>query len=270
MGFVSDLWHGITGETAADAATSAADTQYQGIQDAIAEQRRAAAEGLGFLKPYEQIGQDALKQTGFLTDPTQQFEYLQSNPLFKLALENANKTTQNQAAAGGRLSAGDTLQQLSNNVLLSASPLIQSQKSSIMNLLKAGAGIAGAEANTAINVGNTVSDLITSGADALAAGETAAANAQTQGAQNLFNLGGASLLFASDKRLKKNINLIDNINGYNIYSWTWNKLAESMGLFGDSYGVIAQYVFETNPDAIAIENGYMKVNYSMLGIEHGN
>ncbi|MEE9532747.1 MAG: hypothetical protein V3W52_17345 [Syntrophobacteria bacterium] len=81
------------------------------------------------------LGAQGLEQAGFLTDPQQQFDFLQNNPLFQLALENANQRTQQQASAGRRLSFGDTLQQLSNNVLLSAAPLIGQQRAGILDLL---------------------------------------------------------------------------------------------------------------------------------------
>ena len=119
MGFIRDL----TGKTAVNAAGSAADAQVLGAQEASA-----------LFDPFKGIGQQGLEQTGFLTDPNAQFDFLQNNPLFQSILDQNNQVTANaqdnlfkSAAARGRLSAGDTLQQTqrlgeqsANNLLLSA------------------------------------------------------------------------------------------------------------------------------------------------------
>ena len=246
MGFVRKL----TGSGVASATRQSGELQ--------AEAAAAAAERF---EPFRQLGIGGIEQAGFLTDPQQQFDFLQSNPLFQQALEQAQTGTQNIAAARGRLSAGDTLQQLSNNVLLSASPLIASQKSSIADLLNIGSGVATAQGG-----------LETDAAAAEAAGLVGGASAQQQGAANVAGIGtslGGAALFLSDNRLKENINKMGSEKGHNIYSWTWNKLANSLGLFGESFGVIAQEVLKINPNAVITDGEYMKVNYEVLGINHG-
>lgn len=142
-------------------------------------QQQAGQQASALLDPFAAIGQQGLSQAQFLTDPQQQFNFLQNNPLFQLGLENLNEQTMNVAAARGRLSAGDTLQQLQNNALLAAQPLISDQKQSIGNLLNYGLTTAG-------NQGN----LLTGQAAAGAGGIVGAANARTQGVNNLLNLGG--------------------------------------------------------------------------------
>lgn len=132
-------------------------------------------EAKALLDPFAAIGQTGVEQAGFLTDPTAQFDFLQNNPLFQLGLDNANTQTNKFAASRGRLSAGDTLQQLNQNALLTAAPLIQGQKQSIADLLNLGASTAG-------NQGN----LLTGQAAAQAAGLVGAANARGQGAANIF------------------------------------------------------------------------------------
>lgn len=84
-------------------------------------------------------------------------------------------------------------------------------------------------------------------------------------------LGTAAQLFAlkmmmSDKRLKDNITLIgQSKKGHNVYTWTWNKLAQQLGINSPTIGVIAQEVMETNPDAVTKNNdGYYMVNYGAL------
>jgi len=245
MGFVRDL----TGRTAVDAAKKGADAQVQG-----------SIEASQLLDPFKGIGEQGLAQAGFLTDPNAQFEFLQNNPLFQMSLDNANQNTLGMAAAQGRLSSGDTLQQLSNNTLLAAQPLIGQQKQSIGDLLNFGLTTAGSQGN-----------LRTGQAAAEAGGIVGAANARGQSAQNLFDIGGQALgagaaFMFSDPKLKTNIKKVDSKNGFNIYTWTWNKAAEALGLHGDGRGVMADEVTQRMPDAVGGRDGYMTVNYDMIGV----
>ncbi len=269
MSFVSDTFNAFTGKAGAAAAGAGAGRQAAAIDRGIIERRRAGEQGLGFLEPFSQLGQSGLDQAGFLTDPQAQFDFLQNNPLFQLGLDNLNTQTQNVAASRGRLSAGDTLQQLTSNALITASPLISQQKQSIGDLLNFGFGTAQAQANTATGTGSDITDLITDQGAVQAGGVIGAANARGRGAQNIVS-GGLMALARSDKLLKENIKLIGFLKGFNIYSWDWNALAEAMGLKGSSYGVIAQEVIRIRPDAVVDDGGYLKVNYELLGIPHGN
>lgn len=187
MGFARDVVNGLTGRTAADAATDAASIQSESLDRAIDNTNAATAEGQRFLAPFTSLGQEGLSLASFLTDPNEQFDFLRNNPLFNLALDNANTETNQVAASRGRLSAGDTLQQLTDNVLLKGIPLIQDQKRSIADLLNFGGRIATTQANTAINQASDVSDLITTQGAVDAGGEIGAANATTAGANNLLN-----------------------------------------------------------------------------------
>lgn len=237
---------------------------------AIEESQRAGSEAQQFLTPFGDLGLEGVDQAGFLTDPNKQFEFLQNNPLFKLSLENANRNTNASAAAGGRLSAGDTLERLSNNVLLSASPLIDRQTENINNLLNFGSGIARAQANTALGVGSDVSGLIQNRGNVGAQGilNRNQIRADTTAGQN--QLAGQIFAAFSDSRLKDNAEIIGKENGYDIWSWSWNADAcEKFGLRGESKGVMFSDVLEKNPEAVSYEDGYGKVNYSMIGVEHG-
>lgn len=167
-GVIEDIGGALTGEDAAQAALQAAQMQQEAGQQASA-----------LLDPFRAIGQQGLSQAQFLTDPQEQFNFLQNNPLFQLGLENLNEQTQNIAAARGRLSAGDTLQQLQNNALLAAQPLIQQQQQAIGGLLDYGLTTAGQQGN-----------LLTGQAAAGAGGIVGASNARQQGVNNLLNLGG--------------------------------------------------------------------------------
>lgn len=175
MGFVRKITGQDAAKRSANAAVAAGEVQQQAATDASA-----------LYDPFQQLGQSGLDQSSFLTDTNAQFDFLQNNPLFQMGLDNANEQTLKSAASRGRLSAGDTMQQLSQNALLTASPLINQQKQSIGDLLTVGQNVAG-------NQGN----LLTGGAASQAAGLVGGANARNQGDANLgnmvFGLGGAAL-----------------------------------------------------------------------------
>ena len=71
------------------------------------------------------------------------------------------------------------------------------------------------------------------------------------------------LPFSSDARLKENIEHVEQIDGVNMYTWEWKDEAMSSPM---NYGVIAQEVAETHPEAVMEgDHGYLMVDYSKLG-----
>ena len=184
------------GDEAARASRHAAEAQVQAGEEAIADQRAATERAQGFFQPFSGIAEQGVEGSSFLTDPQERFDFLQSNPLFQASLENANKRTEQQASAGRRLSFGDTLQQLSNNVLLSSQPLLATQDRNISNMLQFGGDVATSQANIETGQAARIGGLTTDVGAARAAGTVGAANARAAGTQDLFNLGltGAGLL----------------------------------------------------------------------------
>ena len=92
------------------------------------------------------------------------------------------------------------------------------------------------------------------------AGTKAGTDAIVSGVSSLWNWA------TSDIRLKKNIKLLENRNGINIYKWDWTDKALSMGV-DTSYtaGVIAQDLQKTHPEAISKDaSGYLMVNYEVV------
>ena len=169
------------GKRAAGASRDASKAQIRASEEAAAETRAAAERAQGFFEPFAGAAQRGVDESGFLADPQAQFDFLQSNPVFNLALENANQRTEQSASANRRLSFGDTLQQLSNNVLLQSAPLIDRQREDVTNLLRFGGDIATSQAN--IETGQTarVGEFTTSAAAADAAGIVGSANARNAG-----------------------------------------------------------------------------------------
>jgi len=180
---------GVASNVAANKASNAAKSSANAAERSAAAQMAAGQQASTLLDPFQQIGQQGLEQANFLTDSQSQFDFLQNNPLFQMGLDNANEQTLKSAAARGRLSSGDTLQQLNQNALLTASPLIADQKNSISGLLNLGVNVAGSQGNLQTGVGA-----------AEAGGIIGAQNALNQGTQaDINNLGsiaglGGSLL----------------------------------------------------------------------------
>jgi hypothetical protein len=183
-----------SGKQAGDAAREqnaiATKAQQEALEAATLETQRTRAQAQGFLEPFGGGNLGGVDQAGFLTDPNAQFDFLQSNPLFQLGLDNANQVTEQNAASRGRLSAGDTLQQLSNNALLQATPLIDRQRADVNNLLNLGTGVATSQANIETGQAAKVGELTTSGAAAQAAGIIGANNARATGTGNVLSILG--------------------------------------------------------------------------------
>jgi len=188
MGFVRDIT-GVTDQKRA--AKRAARTQAESGEAAILQQQEAAQRAQGFFEPFAGVTQQGVEGASFLTDPQERFDFLQDNPLFELALENANQRTLQKESSRNRLSFGDTLQQLSNNVLLSAQPLLATQDRNRTNLLNFGTNIAGNRANIETGLGANVSDLTTGIGSSISAGQIAAGGAKAQGFKNLIDITGA-------------------------------------------------------------------------------
>ena len=251
----------------------AANLQIDKLNEALPIQQAGFDTAQGRLDAFSGVGQQGIDQAGFLGDPQASFDFLQNNPLFQASLDNANRQTQQSAAAGGRLATGDTLQQLSNNTLLAAQPLLDRQRQDINSQLNFGANLAGQQAGLDVNkaqdtgnilgqIGNTQASGIIGFQDRQDAKRAASKSNKTS---LLTGLAGAAAAFFSDERLKKNIVKIGKIGKFNKYSWTWNEKAENLGLLGDSEGVIAQEVESINPDLIIEhKSGYKKVNYGGL------
>ena len=90
----------------------------------------------------------------------------------------------------------------------------------------------------------------------------------------LFSLGSAFLsttagvewlIGLSDSRLKENIKKYNSINGVDLYTWEWSKEAKKHGADKlPNYGVVAQELYKTHPEAVYEKNGYLHVNYEVV------
>ena len=79
-------------------------------------------------------------------------------------------------------------------------------------------------------------------------------------------MGGGLMGMMSDYRLKDNLTLVDQIEGFNIYEWEWNKLAkEQFNYSGKAKGVVAQELLQKHTDKVGQHSsGFLLVNYAKL------
>jgi hypothetical protein len=124
---------------------------------------------------------------------------------------------------------------------------------------------------------NMVSNLMSASGATMGAGQSSVQNPQMGsspfgqilgaglGAANLFrSLPTAGVTFSglfSDRNLKRNIKLVDVVQGYKIYTYKYIWSNE------EYRGVMAQDILETDKDAVTMnKNGYYMVDYSKLGV----
>lgn len=231
-----------------------------------------------------------------------------ASPVYQAAVQQGENSVLRNASATGGLrsgSANENLAQVNQNALISAYndqinglQGLASLQSNANNIAGYTAGIGNTIGQGQINYGNTLgqgqitsaqtqaqgqisaSDAMTNAnnaaAQAVSQGQIAAANNSAQSSQNstnnmmgLANLGIQAWGMFSDRRLKSNIKFIGEESGIRKYKWTWNKLAEALGLSGQGHGVMADEVEESHPDAVSIQDGYLIVDYQKLGVSHG-
>lgn len=143
------------------------------------------------LSPYRQAGAGAVPLLSeFNTNPQAQYDFLQSNPIFQASMNARDRDTVGIAAQQGRIGTGGFSQQLQENYLLSALPLLQQREQGLTNLASLGqnaatqTGVSGLQ--TAQNVGELGLQSANSEAARLAANS---ANRQQTAASVLGGLG---------------------------------------------------------------------------------
>ena len=256
MGFLSDLADSITGAGDRDAARRATRQQIRAEQE-------ARAELIALQQPFIDIGTRAIPQFNqFVDDPTGA-DFLEGNPLFQAAVDNANRATMNVAAAGGRVNSGGVIDELFKNYLAIGDDFVNSAFRRAAVPVEIGQ-------NAASFTGTNVSNSITREGAARAAGSIATQNARNQGASNLLNLGTRIFgLFGggsgtpppstgggwpSDMRLKENLELVGEAKGLPVYEFNY------IGEEARYIGYLAQDVEKVDPDHVLEINGYLAVS----------
>lgn len=297
---LQNLYGGLTGENAADAAKDAAEIQAQAQREALAYLMQTEAMPQAFregaltqLGAYYGIGlTPQLDEAG---NPTGQYDFTQIEPTRlsqEAMLEQAKSSpfytaqvagieggreageeslARRAAAAGGGLRGGATTSSLidyntqleleKNRALAGAFGQQQQQEQQRL----AGLGSIAKLPSMAPQIAQTQAGI---GATE-AAGITAGAQAEQQAMGNLLGLGGqlgAAYMMApavSDKRLKENISLIKHTSHPFIpyYEWEWSPEAEVLGKKGKERGYLAQDVEQVWPDLVVTgEDGYKRIH----------
>lgn len=261
---MGSVWDDLTGRTGKKAIKKATGQQLDAINQGIGVRRQAGDDAAQFFSPFANVAQDAIGMSSFLTDPQAQFDFLQSNPIFQNSLNIMDRNTAASAAAGGRLSAGDTMLDFGNNMMQAAMPLIDRQSNNINNMLNFGRGIATQQAGNTLGTGVDISNLLQSLGNTQSAGTIAKGNAQMGITGNI--LQGAAQFF-SDSRLKENPRIVGKENGFDIWEWEWNEKAkDKFSLSGTSKGVMFSDVLEKSPENTGYVDGFGVVNYEGIGI----
>lgn len=263
--FISDVFGG--GDETSDAATQASQTEAKYLQDA-----------LEYLKEKEaiprQYSEAALNYLGGLygleggTGSQQDLiDQAISSPLYQAIMggqEAGEESILRSAAATGGLRSGNVQSNLYDyNTQLQNQALLESYNQQLSGLT----GLAGLSTDS---TSSSIASIYGNIGETLASGITGSAQAEQssfqQGFSNLLGLGGLGYMMFSDRRLKKNIKKIGEVNGHNWYMWDWNIVANKMGLHGQSEGILADELVDTHPDCIGIKDGFMIVDYTKLGI----
>ena len=252
---LNTVWKGITGESAADAATEGAQIS--------ADSQMA---GLDYLKETEAIPQELRQQSltqlgsifglgGDTSGQQQLVDQAKQSPLYQSLMGGqmaGQEAVARSASATGGLRGGGTVSDLANyNTNLQNNALMQSYNQQ-MGGLQGLAGLpsqAGAISQQMGNIGATQ-----------AQGVMAASQAQQQGLGNMLNLAGQiGTAFLSDMRLKTNIKFLETTEhpDINRYSWDWT---ESSGKEGHEEGFLAQEVETVFPDmVIEGDDGFKRI-----------
>lgn len=251
--------------------SSAAKASKRGAAEAVEGQER----GLDYLMEKEalprQFSEGALQQLGGLFgvggDPNA-MQNMQNSPIYQQIMSNQGSALaagedsilRNASMTGGLRSgntqdalsryAGDLNTQFTNQAMQSSLAGLQGLSgigSDGVNIANAMAGIGNTRAQGTIGAAQTKQD----------------AYGQIMSAASGAAAGGAF----SDARLKDNVKPQGDKNGHKWYSWTWSEEAEALGLSGPDEGVMAHEVALTRPDAVTSRNGYLVVDYKMLGVQ---
>lgn len=253
MGFLSSLFGG----SQAKAAKGAALAQSESIDRAIAETRRASSEARADLQPFRSAGQSALPGlTSLVTDPDAQRKFVMDSPFYGALADDAQSRLFANQAARGKVGSGGTADALQTSLLRLGTDLVDRGIGQRQNLASLGANAAAGQASNTLNTGATIGNLLTTQGDVQGAGQIGAANARSDGLNNIISTGlGIGKLMLSDKRTKTDAKKVGKLdNGLNVYTYRYK------GEEQPHMGVMAQEVEKVRPGAVHTVRGIKLVD----------
>ena len=244
-GFVGDIVGGLTGSTAAEASQQGAATTAAAQQAALDYymQSNETAQGLmeggltqlGAISGFDPSG----TYTGDFSAQQALIDQAKTSPFYQSQLNQGNEAIARAASATGGLRTGGTVGDLTG---FEGNLLNQAYNQQLGGLQ----GLAQLPDTTA-----QTAQLIAAPGTTLGQGQIAAGQAVSTAYGNLLGgasqLGGAYLM--SDRRMKENINKIDDTPhpDINLYEWDWRP---ESGKEGSEKGFIAQEVEKVWPDLV--------------------
>ena len=193
-------------------------------------------------------------------------DYMKSRPGFEFQYGLGQDALNRNFAARGTSASGAQDIALQNYGNKYAADYLQQSVNNLMN--PAGVNTLGQTSTSTSGGSSLFGSILGAGLSMMgnpfaAAGGWAGAGAGALGAGGLMTCTAPSAggLAFSDRRLKRDIKLVDIINGYKVYTYKyiWSNQ--------EFKGVMAQDLLETNKDAVTMnKNGYYMVDYSKLGV----
>ena len=229
--------------------------QRDATQLGIDESRRAREQARADSEPFRQSGTAGLKGlSSLITDPAAQKRFLASNPFYKTLADETQKNLFNQQAAKGKFGSGGTATGLQSSLTKLGNNLLSQAIGQRFNSAVLGANAAAGQATGTLTTASTISDLLTQGGNSAAAGVIGQQNATTNRNRQLATT--AASIFASDRRVKRDIKEIGTYKDIPVYSfkYIWDDEEE--------IGFMAQDVQEIHPNAVMEIDGILHVNYS--------
>lgn len=261
-----------SGKQAREAAEKAAKEQQDAAQAGIAEQRRQFDITQGNLQPFQQAGQAALGSQQDLLGlngaeaQAAAFAAMENSPGQQFLRDRAQKNLLRNSSAIGGLGGGNVRSALVQQGVGFAQQDLQNQFGRLGQLAGQGQSAANSIGQFGTQVAGNIQQGLNMSGQARASGILGVQQANAQQQQGMQQTAATVASFFSDPELKRNKKVIGRKNGFTIWSWTWNDLAEKIGLFGNDRGVMADEVKEINPDAVSVREGFMVVNYEMIGV----
>jgi len=240
----------------------------QGLGDLRQEQQRGLQQTTDMYSPYMKTGGQAFDMqaalSGALGPEAQQQAYgnFQQSPGQQFLQQQAEKALLRNSAATGNLGGGGTKTALQQQAVGFAQQDFDNYYNRLGGISGAGLGftesLGGMQANAANNMGSNIAGMYNT-----RLGQQKAPSNTMHGGDYLAAAAGLAGGILSDITLKEDLNLMGVINNINIYNWKWNKKAESIGLKGREYGVIAQEIQKINPDAV-IKGDYLSIDLAKV------